>query len=212
MQIHSAALLPLAYFAPMQWYTKLLLHETIALDFFENYVKQTWRNRCRIGGANGIQDLSIPVTLLHPKTPMFDVQIDHHERWQQQHWRSIQAAYGQSAFFEYYADYFSPFYFQPAPRLLVEFTLPLLDKTLQLLKLDIPYLITDTYISASSTTTDYRKLISPKINLEADLAFQAYTYPQVFTARFGFRANLSILDLLCCCGPQGADILKYSIA
>jgi hypothetical protein len=135
----SAAILPLTVLGPVQWYSKLLLHDDISIDLAEHYVKQTWRNRMRIDGANGSQDLSIPVHLPMHKTPMAEVRIDRHTHWQQQHWRAIVSAYGKSPYFEFYADYFEPIYSKPHPDLLIDFSLPLLDLSLKLLKWEKRY-------------------------------------------------------------------------
>ena len=38
--------------------------------------------------------------------------------------------------------------------------------------------------------------------------FHPVRYPQVFGERYGFLPNLSVLDLLFCCGRQGGEVLK----
>ena len=55
-------LLSSAYLAPVQYYTKLLRsHGDVAyVEAFENYAKQTYRNRCIIADANGPLALTIP--------------------------------------------------------------------------------------------------------------------------------------------------------
>lgn len=206
----NAAILPPTLLGPVQWYTKLLLHDPIFIDIAEHYPKQTWRNRMRIDGANGIQDLSIPVQLPLHKTPMSEVRIDPYTRWQQQHWRAIVSAYGKSPYFEFYADYFAPFYHQPHPETLLEFTLPLFDLSLRLLKWNKTYTPLRSYDSGEDKT-DYRLSISPKKKIENDHQFSPANYTQVFSDRFAFRPNLSILDLLCCCGPASGEILQTSI-
>lgn len=204
-----AAILPLTVLGPVQWYSKLLLHDEISIDLAEHYVKQTWRNRLRIDGANGSQDLSIPVQLPFHKTPMTEVRIDSHTRWHQQHWRAIVSAYGKSPYFEFYADYFEPFYTKPHPDLLIDFSLPLLDLSLKLLKLERPYTLTRTFDKADNKA-DYRSVISPKKQAELDAAFSPVQYAQVFGDRFPFRSNFSVLDLLCCCGPAAGEVIQKS--
>ncbi|MGL5892745.1 MAG: WbqC family protein [Bacteroidia bacterium] len=208
--INTAAILPLTVLGPVQWYSKFLLHNEIGIDLSEHYVKQTWRNRMRIDGANGSQDLSIPVQLPLHKTPVNEVRIDRHTRWQQQHWRAIASAYGKSPYFEFYADYFEPFYAKPHPDLLTEFSLPLLDLSLKLLKWEKKYILLNTF-EKTENKADYRTLISPKKLIENDAAFAAAQYAQVFGDRFAFRPNFSVIDLLCCCGPASAEIITNSI-
>lgn len=206
-----SAVLSLPVLGPVQWYSKLLLHDEIRIDIAEHYTKQTWRNRYRIDGANGTQDLSIPVTLPSTKTPLCDVRIDTHTNWHLQHWRAIQSAYGKSAYFEFYADYFAPFYNAPLPQRLIDFSLPLLDLTLRLLKLPKNYQLAEVYEKQPLHTEDYRQRISPKTPFESDPGFHPIPYTQVFSDRFPFRPNLSVIDLLCNTGPSAADYLRKSI-
>jgi hypothetical protein len=206
-----SAVVSLPVLGPVQWYSKWLLHEAISIDIAGHYVKQTWRNRYCIDGANGTQNLSIPVILPSSHTPHKDVVIDAHTRWPLQHWRSIQSAYGKSAYWEYYADYFAPFYKTPLPHRLIDISLPLLDLTLRLLKLNKSYTLTDVYEKTPANATDYRTAISPKNQLETDVEFRPQPYMQVFSDRFPFRPNLSIIDLFCNTGPATADYIRQSI-
>ena len=54
-------LLPITYFGPISWYSRLLRTENWRIDDTEHYVKQTTRNHCLIATANGIQKLTVPV-------------------------------------------------------------------------------------------------------------------------------------------------------
>ena len=67
-------LLSSAYFAPIQWYQKLNRYDSCLIEQHDNFVKQTYRNRCVIASANGPQALSIPVEKFEgQKCPMKDV-------------------------------------------------------------------------------------------------------------------------------------------
>ena len=50
-----------AYLPPIQYFTKLLHREGVLLETAENFVKQSYRNRCHIAGPEGMQPLTIPV-------------------------------------------------------------------------------------------------------------------------------------------------------
>ena len=63
---------------------------------------------------------------------------------------------------------------------------------------------TSCYEDSPADTLDLRKAFSPKKESLAE--FPAYT--QVFDDRFGFQPNLSIVDLLFCCGPDSLQYLK----
>ena len=40
-----------AYFAPVEYYAKLYAADTAYIECYDNYVKQTYRNRCVIAAA-----------------------------------------------------------------------------------------------------------------------------------------------------------------
>ena len=42
-----------AYLAPVEYYTKLFACEKVYVEQYDNYVKQTYRNRCVIAAADG---------------------------------------------------------------------------------------------------------------------------------------------------------------
>lgn len=208
MSTISKTILPSVYFGPIQWYSKLKLYDEILIEQHEHYIKQTWRNRCRIVGPNGIQDLVIPVHLSGNHTPMKEVKIDYDGIWQRQHWQSIRSAYGNSPFFDFYADYFSPFYESKKWENLVDYNSEISSLTIKLLKLNVKPTFTTEYFEAIENCNDYRGIISPKISIEQDEKFIPKRYVQVFEERHGFIPNLSVIDLLCCCGPASGEILS----
>ena len=53
MTQHTAILLSTAYFAPIMYFSKLAVYPEIYIEQHENFVKQTYRNRTIILGANG---------------------------------------------------------------------------------------------------------------------------------------------------------------
>lgn len=192
-----------SYLGPIQWYAEFLKHDAI-IEQHEHYVKQTWRNRTRIAGPNGVQDLVIPVHARN-HTQMRDVKINYTEAWQRQHWQSIRSAYGNSPFFEFYADYFAPFYEKKNCEDLLQYNSELLALTLRLLKREKKIIFSETFIASPEDATDLRSIISPK----EKSSFIPKRYLQVFEERHGFIPNLSIIDLLCCAGPASGAILNF---
>ena len=94
------SLLSSAYFAPIQWYQKLNQSSECLIEQYDNFVKQTYRNRCVIAAANGAQTLSIPIEKFEgTKCLMKDVRISDHDNWRHQHWNALVSAYGESPFF-----------------------------------------------------------------------------------------------------------------
>ena len=59
----TTALLQTTYFGPVQWYQKLKRYDHCVIEQYDSYQKQTYRNRCVIATANGLQALTVPVTI-----------------------------------------------------------------------------------------------------------------------------------------------------
>ena len=103
--------LPVAYLAPKDWYKKYLLNPAeVEIEGLESFEKQTFRNRCLITSPDGPLTLSVPVKKVEHKQLTRDIQISYQSHWQHQHWISLVSAYKHTPFFDYYADYFRPFY------------------------------------------------------------------------------------------------------
>lgn len=193
-----SALLFSSYFAPIQYYSKLLLHDAIIIEHHEHFQKQTYRNRCHIYGANGLLKLSIPMKHgegEHAK--MKDMQIADESDWCKIHWRSIESAYRCSPYFEFYEDALKPLY-DKEYKYLVDFNQASFETILKALKMPVNVTYTSEYTAVyPSGIVDYRNSITPKQSkTKLDTAFNSPEYLQVFAPKLGFIENLSILDLL----------------
>lgn len=206
----NKAILSSTYFGPVQWYCKLNSYDKILLETCDNYIKQTYRNRCYISSPNGIQALSIPVERPDDtpltKTKMKDIQISNHGNWRHIHWNALVSAYGESPFFEFYADDLHPF-FEKEWKYLLDYNMDICDKMCELLDIHPVIEKTDEFITDLTDIDDFRDAINPKHPAE-DNDFEAREYYQVYRQRYGFQPNLSILDLLCNMGPEGIFWLK----
>jgi hypothetical protein len=181
------------------------LHGEIVVEQHENYLKQTFRNRCEILAANGIMPLTIPVKHNgEAKTKIRDIKIDYTGNWQRLHWRTIDSAYRSSPFFVYYADDFMPFY-EKKEVFLFDFNCKMLNKLIELTGIKTKITFSDSYLH--DCEMDYRNLISPKNKIE-DPYFLPVPYYQVFSEKFGFQPNLSILDLLCNEGNNSYSVIE----
>ena len=197
-------LLPTAYLAPVSYYHYLVNYSEIIFEQHENYLKQTYRNRCSIYAANGKMNLSIPVHKIANHTLIKDVRIAYDQNWQKLHWRSIASAYGSSPFYLYYDYELLPFY-EKKFEFLWDFNETLQNKILELIKISIHPTYTTSYLSEHSDTIDLRSGLYPKKN---DLSVALTPYQQVFQEKFGFLPDLSIIDLLFNLGPSCKDYLK----
>jgi hypothetical protein len=206
-------LLSTTYLGPIPYYSKLISADTVILERFEHYPKQTYRNRCTILGANGIQTLSIPVTKGQVlKIYTRDIRIDNSMNWQKIHFKSIESAYRCSPFYQYYIDDFIPFY-EKKFQFLYDFNLELFSKILEIIGLQCNLKGTEDYIKiVPPDYQDFRDAIHPKKRIYfPDQTFQPPVYHQVFEPKHGFTANLSIIDLLFNTGPETLYYLHHSI-
>ena len=198
----STALLQTTYFGPIQWYQKLYRYDQTLIEQYDTYQKQTYRNRCVIATANGLQALTVPVEH-NVQRSMFNVQckdlrISDHNQWRRVHWNALQSAYSESPFFDYYADDIRPF-FEKKYEFLVDFNEAIRQTVCDLLDIQPKVEYTSSFLSPLtshlSPLDDFREVINAK-HPQADADFQPRRYWQVFEGKHGFQANLSILDLL----------------
>lgn len=202
-----------SYLPPVQYLSHWLNADNPTVEKYCNYAKQSYRNRCDILGANGTIALIVPVIKGRRfKIASKDVEIAYYERWQDLHWRSIVSAYKSSPFFEYYMDDFEVFY-KKNYRFLLDFNTELMQVILDALDVENTIKFTDKYDKqVGEGVSDYREIIHPKKNYrELDMQFQPIPYRQVFSDRFDFMPNLSVIDLLFNKGPEALDFLEDSI-
>ena len=196
-----------AYLGPVQLYTKFFAYDAIRVEAEENYVKQTYRNRCVIAAANGPQALTVPIVKPDsPKCPTRDIRISDHGNWRHLHWNALVAAYRMSPFFMYYEEDFAPFY-EKRYTFLMDFNEALREVVCRLI--DITPSIQRTHSYETQVAHDFRELISPKSHV-VDTEFHPAPYYQVFREKWGFIPNLSIVDLLFNMGPESILVLKAS--
>ena len=197
-------LLSTTYFGPIQWYQKLYRAEHVEIEQWESFQKQTYRNRCLIATANGVQALTVPVE--HGDSPLIkDIRLSDHGNWRHLHWNALQSAYGESPFFEYYQDDIRPF-FERHWTFLLDFNEEIRQKMCELIDIQPNVSYTEGFIPEESPLTSYRTAISPK-HPQDDPDFQPKRYYQVYEQKHGFLPNLSILDLLFNMGPESIFLL-----
>lgn len=213
------ALLSTTYFGPVQWYQKLCRAESVLIERWENFQKQTYRNRCVIATANGTQALTVPIERGGSQL-IKDIRISDHGNWRHLHWNALVSAYGESPFFEYYQDDIRPF-FEKRWAFLYDFNEEIRQTMCELIDIEPSVGHSEQYIAertdeldsngaheqTGSPLHDYREAINPKHPL-LDPDFTPQRYYQVYGQRHGFLPNLSVLDLLFNMGPESVMILK----
>ncbi len=192
-----------AYLPPVA-YVKVISDSSITfIEKFENYQKQSYRNRCYIYSANGQLPLIIPIFRGGDDRKIERIKIDYSKEWQKQHWRAIFSAYNTSPFFDYYKDDIYPYYCNQEPYLL-DFNTNILNTILELIGLDARPGFT-TEFQECVEGVDLRDVIHPKRDEETKSKYGQYH--QVFAHKYGFLPNLSIVDLLFNEGPNAITFL-----
>jgi len=197
----DTVLLCSAYLPPVSFFTAINSGGDVLIEQYDNYCKQTYRNRCRIATASGIQTLTIPVVKADtPKQLMKDVRISDHGEWRRQHWNALESAYMNSPFFMYYQDDFRPFY-EKKYDFLIDFNTELTLRIMELAGIKKNLRMTGSYGNTESGNQgiiDLRDLIEPGKGEPNN----PKTYWQVFKQKHGFLPNLSAVDLLFNMGPE----------
>ncbi len=191
------------YLPNIEYFLLLFENDNIYIEAFENYQKQSYRNRCKILTTNKIADLIVPVIKGNSKEIIKNIKIDYGQDWQRNHLRTIKSAYGKAPFFEHFYDFFR-IVFEKKHDFLIDFNTELLTVCLKLMQIKKEPKFTERFeIKAEN---DFRGIIHPKKATESITNIEAYNYSQNFGEKF--VPNLSIIDLLMCQGPQSVKILS----
>ena len=194
----ESVLLSSAYLPPVSFFTAINSGGDVLIEQYDNYCKQTYRNRCRIATAAGVQVLTVPIVKSSsPKQLMKDVRISDHGEWRRQHWNALESAYMNSPFFMYYQDDFRPFY-ENKYEFLIDFNTELTLLIMKLAGMDRPIKLTESYGKNGENLTDLRRMADPG----TDEPLECRPYWQVFKEKYVFLANLSAVDLLFNMGPE----------
>lgn len=191
------------YFPSVSHFVAMAQADSVTFEVDDNYQKQTSRNRMLIYSPNGVQLLNIPIKhskAAHQKTR--DVRIENAFDWQKQHFKSLEAAYRSSPFFEFYEDAFVPIFTQKH-EFLLDLNLQCIELVAKCLGMPLAYQKTEEYFHTVENYTDMRSLANGK---KDPSVFEEYT--QVFGSKHGYINNLSILDLLFNEGRYVLDYLK----
>lgn len=191
------------YFPSISHFVAMAQADSATFEVEDNFQKQTNRNRMYIYSPNGIQLLNIPIKHTkdkHQKTK--DIRLETAFDWQKQHFKSLEAAYRSSPFFEYFEDSLSPI-FTKKHTFLLDLNFETITLVSKCLGLPSEYGKTVEYFHEAANFKDFRTLANGKKD-SAELE----SYTQVFGDKFGFINNLSILDLLFNEGRFALDYLK----
>ncbi len=181
------------YFPCIAFWAKAREKKRLTIEAHENYQKRSYRNKCSILSVNKPLTLSIPLVKgKHGGMPIQEVRIASDNAWRNQHKQSIQSAYGNAAYFEFYWDDISALIDQETNHLF-EYNRSILHYFSKMFQIDLDE--TKSY-EKQTEEADWRQRIIPKSTFS-----EWPSYDQVFSDRHPFVQNLSILDALFCLGP-----------
>ncbi len=192
------------YFPNILFFSKILNKDKILFEVNDNYIKQSLRNRTSIYHANGILNLSIPVKYSSKKKQKFkEIEICNETDWQKKHLKSIKFAYRSSPYFEFYENRFEKI-FAKKEKFLIDINLKSIDLLFELIDRKLKYNFTEKYNQNYTGYLDSREISNFNFS-DKSLSFKKYT--QVFETKYGFKENLSMLDLLFNYGPNYYNFL-----
>ena len=192
-----------SYFPSISHFVAITKADIVTFEMEDNFQKQTNRNRMYIYSPNGIQLLNVPIKHKREKHQRIkEVKIENDFDWQKQHFKSLEAAYRTSPFFEYFEDEFLPIFLKKHT-FLIDLNLETMAIVSKCLRLEFDYDETIEYFHEVNDKTDFRNLVNGK---KDSAVFDPYT--QVFGEKHGWINNLSILDLLFNEGRYALEYLK----
>ena len=191
----------------------------VYIEACENFQKQSYRNRCYFYGADGVQQLQVPI--IHEggthKQPISEIKIDWSKPWLLQHQRAIISAYRTSAYFDYYQDELFAI-LDSQPERLFDLNMAIISFFIKKTGIAVDLRKTEEYSREGRVQTkdghivpceNLRDTTHPKKgnSILEDLGLKK-PYFQVFSRKHGFQSDLSIMDLLFNEGPESILHLK----
>lgn len=182
----------------------LFVQQAHSLQFeaFESFPKQTYRNRIATLGSQGVMQSTIPIQHTHTKL-VSEITIAYDVPWHLQFWQMLVSNYTKSAYFEYYAPELESL-LMSKPTSYMTFAKQSMAWVSEQIGITLPTQETSNF-HKNLGENDLRHLFKCSKNSQL---FKQQSYHQVFSDRFPFQPNLSILDLLFNCGPESYAYLQ----
>ncbi len=204
-----------------------IIHDVDVFVFHDDiqYTKQDWRNRNRIKTAGGLKWVTVPVGDVKTETPIHQVRITD-QSWAGRHMALFRGSYENTPFFKVCMEFLLPIY-ETKWSLLADLDICLTEEIARFLGIRTRFLRSsemgiegkkteriiaicrkagaDQYLSGPAAR-DY--LDEPWLKREGiQLSYKHYEYPPYPQFHGPFEAQVSIVDLLCHCGPSAPDYI-----
>ena len=195
------------HFLPsLEFFCAISPFDNIELEYYEHYVKQSYRNHAIINTANGPHKLVVPLVSKGNRTLMKDLLIDYSQNWQNNFWRTLESAYRKSPFYEHFANDLRDALFKK-DSYLVDLNFNLLQMCFTWLKWR-KEITTTTGYNKTTTSCDLRNVLLSKKPYSSRKFYKPVLYTQVFGS--AFVGNVSIVDLIFCKGTEAGGIIEAS--
>lgn len=193
----------LQYFGTISYIKAIQEAQTISFDENELFSKMSFKNRTIIASAQGPLNLTIPIIGgRDQKNKLKDILIDYSTPWHHQHLKSIKSCYKRAPFFDYYEDSLS---------LLLETKEDTLFNFLINVQEWVKNQFKNNWSISELHTNDTIEIFRDPYLPKNYATYTTIRYQQVFEDQIGFLNNLSVLDILFCCGgKQASNLLKSS--
>lgn len=165
-------------------------------------------HRYAIDSPNGAIKLTIPLvgSTNAMVVAMEQVRISEHDQWRDRHWGALFSSYGKSPYFDYLADDLHRLIVERPTDNLLQFNLELHRLLVDFMDLPIETVVTHDpeRVLREELAIDMRSVLGRK--RRDNLSIADLTYYQVWQERFGFRPDLSAIDLACNLGREAVKL------
>lgn len=191
---------------PISVISAIVKHSHLLIEANEHYQKRSYRNRIYLNGPQGKMLTTIPLQKgKNAGLSIQKVKISNIDPWASRLLKQIKSNYGSAPFFDFLYDDLQMIFNQEWTTLW-DLNKTLLDFTFKHCGLNMNISYTSQFIKHhDETITDMRNRFLPGRDNETD---QKKEYEQVFSDSHPFISDLSILDMLMCCGPESIMLLK----
>jgi len=222
VSIMQPAYLPwLGYFDRLARSDLHIVLDSVALS------KQNFTNRNRVRGNTGPVWLTVPVQRKHADQRILETLVGPANSWKKKHWETLRQAYGRTPHWHRYAGFLETYYQTPQERLpdvldtmttwlcgTLAITTPIVRSS----TLDVPGSKADLVLQLCQAVgaTTYlsgpfgRDYLDPGAFEAAGIAleYHDYIHPHYPQGHHDFEPCLSVVDLLCHCGPDSLGVLR----